>query len=46
MKHAVLDTNVMVSAAIKPGSRAGRVLAHLRDGAFSLLYSREILSEK
>ena len=43
--RVVLDTNILVSAAIKPNGQAGRILAYLRQDAFSLLYSRESLAE-
>jgi putative PIN family toxin of toxin-antitoxin system len=45
MMRVVLDTNILVSGAIKPNGMAGRILAYLRHDAFSLLYSREILDE-
>lgn len=43
--RAVLDTNVFVSAVIRPGSRLGRVLDLFRGGAFTLLYSASLLAE-
>jgi putative PIN family toxin of toxin-antitoxin system len=43
--RAVIDTNVLVSAAIRPGGEAGRILTQLRQGMFALLYSTEVLAE-
>ena len=45
MLKAVLDTNVLVSAAIKPSSVPGLVVAEWRDGAFELVVSPTLLSE-
>jgi putative PIN family toxin of toxin-antitoxin system len=45
MIRAVIDTNGLVSAAIKPRGVAGRILAHLRNHAFTLLYSSMLLEE-
>jgi putative PIN family toxin of toxin-antitoxin system len=43
--RAVVDTNGLVSAAIKPRGEAGRILSHLRNHAFTLLYSTTLLEE-
>jgi uncharacterized protein len=43
--RAVIDTNVLVSAAIKPRGEAGRILTHLRNDHFTLLYSMTLLEE-
>ena len=45
MIRAVADTNVLVSAAIKPRGEAGRVLAHWQNGEFTLLYGTALLEE-
>ena len=45
MIRAVVDTNVLVSALIKPGGSLGKILRNLRDGDFSLLYTRATLNE-
>jgi len=43
--RAVIDTNILVRALIKPGGSVGPVLGLLRDGRYEALYSREILEE-
>jgi len=43
--RAVVDTNVLVSALIKPQGVAGEVLRALRDGGFTVIYSTDILVE-
>ena len=43
--RVVIDTNVLVSALIRPTGRTGATLQHLRHGAFTLLYSRSSLEE-
>ena len=45
MIRAVVDTNVLVSALIKPGGSLDKILRNLRDGDFSLLYTRATLNE-
>jgi putative PIN family toxin of toxin-antitoxin system len=45
MIRAVIDTNVLVSALIKPDSRLGDVLRHLEAGHFIPRLSRELLAE-
>ena len=42
---AVIDTNVIVSAAIKPESIPGKILALALSGEIRLVFSREILLE-
>lgn len=37
--RAVVDTSVLVSALIRQQGAVGPVLKHLRDGAFTLIYS-------
>ena len=43
--RAVVDTNVLISAVIKPPGAAGRVMDHLRQDDFTILYSTAILNE-
>jgi putative PIN family toxin of toxin-antitoxin system len=43
--RVVLDTNVLMSAAINPKGTPAQVLAAWRDGAFALLVSQPILEE-
>jgi putative PIN family toxin of toxin-antitoxin system len=43
--RAVLDTNVLVSALIKPSGAPGRVLDHLLDGGFTLVLSPDLVDE-
>jgi putative PIN family toxin of toxin-antitoxin system len=43
--RAVVDTNVWVSAALKPASSPGRVLAAFREGRFTLVASDALLDE-
>jgi predicted nucleic acid-binding protein len=43
--NAVIDTNILVSAAIKPRGEAGRIIVHLRYNEFTLLYSGALLEE-
>lgn len=43
--RVVLDTNVLVSAVILPHSAVGPILSHLRNGAYTLLYSESTLNE-
>ncbi len=45
MIRAVIDTNVLASALIKPDSPAGRVLRMLGEGKFELVFSRAVLDE-
>lgn len=45
MIRAVVDTNILVSALIKPGGTLGQILRRLRAGDFVLLYSEPILTE-
>ncbi len=45
MIRAVVDTNILVSAVIKPSGTLGQVLRRLRDGGFVLLYTEPILTE-
>ncbi len=45
MIRAVLDTNILVSAAIKPNGTTGRIISRLRLNEFVLLYSADTLAE-
>ncbi|MBI1297998.1 putative toxin-antitoxin system toxin component, PIN family [bacterium] len=41
----VIDTNIIISGTIKPQGTVGAVLQRLRQGQFTLLFSRETLDE-
>src|SRR5262245_37008885 len=43
--RAVIDTNILVRALIKPQGTVGPVLHRLRDRAYILLYSEPLLAE-
>lgn len=43
--RVAVDTNVLISAIIKPQNRTGLVLVHLRKGDYVLLYSKELMDE-
>jgi putative PIN family toxin of toxin-antitoxin system len=43
--RAVIDTNILISALIKPIGNVGQVLRHLRDGSYVLIYSDQLLTE-
>ena len=45
MIRAVIDTNLIIRAVIKPGGRVGPVLRRLREGGYTLLYSEPLLIE-
>lgn len=45
MIRAVVDTNVLISALIKPQGAVGPVLTHLRNGRFVPLYTDALLAE-
>ena len=45
MLRIVLDTNVIVSALLKPSGPPGRILARLLDGAFELVLSPALIDE-
>ena len=45
MVRAVLDTNVLVSALIRPSGPPGRIVDHLARGGFELVLSPSILDE-
>jgi putative PIN family toxin of toxin-antitoxin system len=43
--RAVIDTNILVRAVIKPMGTVGPVLRRLRDGDYVLIYSEPLLTE-
>lgn len=43
--RAVVDTNILIRAVIKPAGTVAPVLHELRNGAYTMLYSRELLAE-
>lgn len=43
--RAVVDTNILVRAVIKPSGTVGPVLLRLRDGDYTLLYAQSLLEE-
>jgi uncharacterized protein len=45
MTRAVLDSSVLVSAFLKPGSLPATLLARAREGAFSLVLSSYVVQE-
>lgn len=45
MIRAVCDTNVLVSALIKPLGTPGAILRALRDGEFTIVFSDELWTE-
>lgn len=45
MIRAVIDTNILIRALIKPQGAVGPVLTALRDSRYTLLYAPELLDE-
>jgi len=45
MKRAVVDTNILIRALIKPRGTVGPILTRLRTGDYTLVYSRPLLDE-
>jgi hypothetical protein len=45
MIRAVLDTNVLVSALLRPLGTPGAILRSLRNGGFTIIFSPELLDE-
>lgn len=45
MKQAVIDTNVLVSAAIKPSGPPGQIVAAMRNGELLPVISRAVFAE-
>ncbi len=43
--RAVVDTNIIIRALIKPMGTVGPVLARLRDGEYTAVYSEPLLDE-
>ena len=43
--RAVIDTNILIRALIKPGGTVGPVLARLAAGDYVLVYSEPVLAE-
>lgn len=43
--RVVLDTGVLVSGLIQPQGTPGRVLRHLRDGSYSVIFSEPMVLE-
>lgn len=43
--RAVVDTNILIRALLKPQGTVAPILGRLRDGDYVLLYSTEILEE-
>ncbi len=43
--RAVVDTNILIRALIKPQGTVGPILGRLRDGAYTLVYSEPLLDE-
>lgn len=43
--RAVIDTNILVRAILKPGGTVGPLVDFLRDGHYVFLYSEETLNE-
>jgi putative PIN family toxin of toxin-antitoxin system len=45
MTRAVLDSNILVSALIKPIGKPAQIIAHARADKFTLILSEDILAE-
>lgn len=45
MTRAVVDTNILIRALIKPQGTVGPVLTRLRNGDYTLLYAEPLLDE-
>lgn len=45
MTRAVVDTNIMIRAVIKPLGTVGPVIVRLREGKYQLIYSQQLLDE-
>jgi putative PIN family toxin of toxin-antitoxin system len=43
--RAIIDTNILIRALIKPQGTVGPVLTRLRDGDYTLLYAEPLLDE-
>lgn len=45
MMRAVVDTNILIRALIKPRGTVGPVLTHLAEGKYVIVYSEPLLDE-
>lgn len=45
MIRAVIDTNILIRAVIKPGGSVGPIITRLRAGDYVLIYSHSLLDE-
>jgi uncharacterized protein len=45
MTRAVVDTNILIRALIKPQGTVGPILTRLRSGDYALVYSQPLLDE-
>lgn len=45
MMRAVIDTNVIISALLKPGSKPGRIIEMVLEGKINAVVSRDMLGE-
>ncbi len=43
--RAVVDTNILIRALIKPQGTVGPILKRLRDGDYTIIYSEPVLDE-
>lgn len=43
--RVVIDTNIFISALIRPDGKPGQIIQRWRDGSFTLLYSDTLLQE-
>lgn len=43
--RAVIDTNILIRALIKPKGTVGPILGRLRDGDYTAVYSESLLDE-
>jgi uncharacterized protein len=43
--RAVVDTNILIRALLKPEGTVAPILVRLRDGGYTILYSPELLQE-
>jgi len=43
--RVVIDTNIFISALIRPDGKPGQIIQRWRDGGFTLLYSDTLLQE-
>lgn len=43
--RVAVDTNIFISTIIKPENRVGLIVARMRNGEYTLLYSEQLLNE-